>query len=105
MDRCGASCGADEIMSILWEDETHLSYFQNLRKDLQNTLRRVGCGEVLEKTGKRLAIKPELVCCDYYQWRDGSQPGIDAYRGEYMTQYSWAEETNGMLSGTLTKAP
>ncbi|KAF5072027.1 response regulator [Oscillibacter ruminantium] len=105
VDRCGASCGADEIMSILWEDETHLSYFQNLRKDLQDTLRRVGCGEVLEKTGKRLAIKPELVCCDYYQWRDGSQPGIDAYRGEYMTQYSWAEETNGMLSGTLTKAP
>ncbi|WP_312938969.1 response regulator, partial [Oscillibacter sp.] len=30
VDRCGASCVVDEIMSILWEDEIHPSYFKNL---------------------------------------------------------------------------
>ncbi|MGE4276567.1 MAG: response regulator [Lawsonibacter sp.] len=103
VDRCGASCSMDEIMSILWEDETHPSYFQNLRKDLQDTLRRTGCEEVLDKGRGKLAIKTELVICDYYQWKSGNAQGKNLYRGEYMTQYSWAEETNGMLSHSAMK--
>lgn len=100
VDRCGASCSIDEIMSILWEDEIHPSYFQNLRKDLQDTLRRVGCEDILDKQRGKLAIKTELVDCDYYQWRDRNAPRKDLYRGEYMTQYSWAEATSGMLSNS-----
>lgn len=100
VDRCGASCGMDEIMSILWEDETHPSYFQNLRKDLQDTLRQKGCEEILDKGRGKLAIKTNLVRCDYYQWKGGHTQGKNLYRGEYMTQYSWAEETNGMLSNS-----
>lgn len=100
VDRCGASCGIDEIMSILWEDETHPSYFQNLRKDLQDTLRMVGCEDILDKRRGKLAIKTELVDCDYYQWRNRNASCKDLYRGEYMTQYSWAEATSGMLSNS-----
>lgn len=101
VDRCGASCSMDEIMSILWEDETHPSYFQNLRKDLQDTLRRIGCEEILDKGRGKLAIKTDLVACDYYQWKSGNEQGVNLYRGEYMTQYSWAEETNGMLHNSV----
>ena len=100
VDRCGASCSKDEIMSILWEDETHPSYFQNLRKDLQDTLRRAGCEEVLDKQRGKLAIKTDLVTCDYYQWRNRKAPWKDLYQGEYMKQYSWAEATSGMLSNS-----
>lgn len=96
VDRCGAGCTADEIMAALWEDEVHASYFQNLRKDLQDTLRRLGCEEILDKGRGTLAICPELVDCDYYRRKDGHLSG--AYHGEYMTQYSWAEKTNGALS-------
>lgn len=101
VDRCGSGCTMDEIMAILWEDEAHISYFQNLRKDLQDTLRRVSCEDILNKGRGTLAIRPELVDCDYYRWRSGDPTAV--YRGEYMTQYSWAEETNGMLTAATAE--
>ena len=98
VDRQGASCSMNEIMGILWEDEDHISYLQNLRKDLFDTLKAAGCEEILHKSRGRIGIRKELVLCDYYNWREGKRTGENAYLGEYMSQYSWAEETNGMLA-------
>jgi hypothetical protein len=35
--------------------------------------------------------------CDYYQYEDGTIPE-DSFRGDYMSQYSWAEVTAAKLN-------
>ena len=45
----------------------------------------------------KLRIRTEQIECDYYDWCQGKLYAINQYRGEYMTQYSWAEFTNGEL--------
>ena len=39
-------------------------------------------------------MDPERVDCDYYHYLDGDE---GAFRGEYMSNYSWAEMTLGGL--------
>ena len=97
VDRKGSLCSNGEIMAALWEDERHISYLKRLRKDLTDVLRGLGCGNVIEKQRGGLRIVKQEVDCDYFQWLDGQASGINAYRGEYMTQYSWGEPTHGAL--------
>lgn len=97
VDRRGASSSPSEIAAVLWDDEeNHINYMKSLRRDLILTLEEHLCGEVLLKKRGKLAILPNLVSCDYYDWSAGLLPE-SAYRGEYMAQYSWAEYVNGFL--------
>lgn len=96
-DRNGSMCTNRELMAALWEDDSHASYLKRLRKDLSDTLRALGCEDALEKQWGSLRLVKDQVDCDYYQWLAGRAEGINAYRGEYMTQYSWSESTQGTL--------
>ena len=98
VDRKGALCTNGEIMAALFEDDNgHEAYFRSLRKDLTDILEMAGCSEVLSQQRGRIGIVPELVDCDYFNWCSGKRSGGNAFRGEYMTQYSWGEYTNAML--------
>ena len=97
VDRQGAFCSNAEIMSALWEDERRTSYLGNLKKDLLDTLREKNCESIVETGWNKLRIEPEQVECDYFAWMEGSPLGINRYRGEYMSQYSWAEFTNARI--------
>lgn len=44
-----------------------------------------------------MALVTENVECDYYQWLNGTADGINAYHGEFMNQYSWAEFVNASI--------
>ena len=46
----------------------------------------------------KLAVQPKTFDCDDYDWREGRREGL-SYHGEYMTQYSWGEETNALRAG------
>lgn len=102
-DRCGNGCSMDEIMAVLWEEGDHSSYLRNLRKDLLDTLKQAGVENAIDKGWGRLAIRPEVVECDYYAYKNGESNAKRAYIGEYMTQYSWAENTNGFLFAQRAK--
>ena len=101
VDRCGALCSNNEIMCILWEDDdnirNHTSYLKNTRADLIATLEEAGCGDVLERQRGTIGILSDKVDCDYLDYKQGKISGINAYMGEYMTQYSWSEATHGIL--------
>ncbi len=104
IDREGAVCSNKELMSVLWEsDEPHLSYIQKIRKDLQTVLEESGCGDVFVSKWGGCGINTDLIDCDYYDWIAGKPYAINAYRGEYMTQYSWAEITHGSLEYEFRK--
>ena len=101
----GAFCTKGRMMSILWEDEEdilrHRSYMNNLAADLINTLAALGCEDVLIRARGSLGINKARVSCDYYDWIDGVPTAKNAFHGEFMAQYSWAERILGwMLSVT-----
>lgn len=98
IDRKGAVCSNNQVIISLWDDdESHDSYYRSLLKDIHDTFSKLGCGDVFcrQRAGASM-IKSEFRC-DYYDFLDGKPSGISAYKGEYMNQYSWAEETSGAL--------
>ena len=106
IDRKGSLCGNQEIIAVLWENcsaEQKVSYLQRLRLDLIAVLHSCGAEDVLVRKRGELAILPEQIDCDYYSWLRGEPlpdiPGGSQYCGEYMTQYSWAEDTNAWIAG------
>ena len=98
IDRNGALCSNNEIISVLWENDSdsknHISYLKNLRSDLAVALENYGFSDILVRAWGKIGIRKEGLSCDYYRWLEGNK---EAYRGEYMSQYSWAEYTNAML--------
>jgi two-component SAPR family response regulator len=101
IDRCGSYCSSEEIIAGIWEDVQDLKAakhrLRNLTYDLRKTLADVGFGGVLLHRRNQLAILTEKLDCDYYRMLDGDMEAVNAFRGEYMAQYSWAELTKGNL--------
>lgn len=101
VDREGAYCSAEEIVAVLWEDERDLKLAKGrLRKlisDLRHSLRDIGMEEVLLRKSGLVAIRPDLLECDYYRMLEGDVSMVKIFRGEYMSQYSWAEVTTAKL--------
>ncbi|MBP3759403.1 MAG: response regulator [Firmicutes bacterium] len=101
IDREGAACTSGEIALALWEGEIDSTAAKNrirvLLNDLRTALRAIGMEDVLIRQRRQLAIDRSNVDCDYYRMLDGDISMINAYRGEYMKQYSWAELTTAKL--------
>ena len=91
-------CTGAEIAARLWASNVNASYLRTLRKDLTDTFTAAGCGDVLINEWQRRGIRTGLVDCDYNDWKEGKPWAINAYRGEYMAQYDWAELTHGTLA-------
>lgn len=101
IDRRGAGCTVAEICSILWEDRTADKGLKSqcrvvmgaLKKDLEH----IGAGNVIVKNWNTWGIDTSKVDCDYYCFLKGDSGAVNSFRGEYMSQYSWAEMTVGRL--------
>ena len=98
VDRHGSPVTTEQIAIILWEDV----YDRKLKNkttavisSLRSTLRKNGLESILIKTWNNLALDVTKVKCDAYDFEKGDQLAIDSFRGEYMSNYSWAEVTTG----------
>lgn len=98
IDRRGAGSTMGELVSILWEGRPDTpgvrSQLRSLIADLRTTLAALDQSAVIRKQRDLIAVDPERVDCDYYHYLDGDE---GAFRGEYMSNYSWAEMTLGGL--------
>jgi two-component SAPR family response regulator len=98
IDRNGAGMTGKQICAVLWpedsDDTKNMDYCRHLMQDLRNTLDGVGAGSVLCQEGYQYRVDPSQISCDYHSYL---QYGSPAFYGEYMTQYSWAEDTCGLL--------
>ena len=101
VDRNGATCTNGEMLAVLWEDKPDTaslhSHLRNLIFDLSHTLEDAGVTGLLIRGRSTLALDTSKVDCDYYNFLRGSRSATNFYRGEYMTQYSWAEVTRSAL--------
>ena len=101
IDREGAACTSEEIISALWEDESDeraaKHRLRTIISELRKTLREIGMEKVLIRERRQTAVRRDMVDCDYYRTLDGDTAALNAYHGEYMKQYSWAELTTAKL--------
>lgn len=103
-DRRGAYCSNAMLCSLLWEDDFDSdknAYLRKLRQDLFDTLSSYGKKDIILHRRGEMALNAEKVHCDYYDFL--AKKSMDSYMGEYMRQYSWAEDTNAFLSQENTK--
>jgi len=102
VDRQGAIVSLREVEAALWEHmpnsgKASSSYLRTLVADLRRSLETVGHGDVLVKRRGALGVDMNCLTCDYYRFLKGDPLAIAAWRGEYMSQYSWAEPTKANL--------
>ncbi len=100
IDRRGALCTAEEVASAMWEDDDMQAAKTRLRSliyDLRKTLASIGMSALLIRRRGQIGIRTDMVDCDYYRMLKGDMEAVNAYYGEYMRQYSWAELTGGSL--------
>lgn len=106
IDRNGAAASSGELIGVLFGDdktdvEKQRNYFYHLFSDLQNTLAGYGCEDILVRGRNSYAVDTEKVKCDYYRAFRKEITALNSFRGEYMSQYSWAEERLAVLTEEL----
>ena len=98
IDRNGAGMTVKQICAILFpnntDDTKNAAYLRQLVLDLKNTLKAIRAEDILQHDTPYYRVDTNLLRCDYLSFLETGKP---EFHGEYMTQYSWAEETCAML--------
>lgn len=101
VDRKGAKVNGNRICSVVFEDSrnesANKSRLRTSAADIRNTLRSVHAEEVFLKGWDSYAVNTALIECDYYDWEKNEPYAVRSFRGEYMAQYPWAEDTLATL--------
>ena len=107
VDKRGTSATYAELAATLWEDE---EYDRTKQKNLQvyiaslvKTLHGVGVKDLILKSRQGILVNTKIVDCDYYRFLEGDVRAINAFTGQYMSAYSWAEFTVGYLENQMRK--
>ena len=103
--RNGSQCSNNEIVAAIWENKPDSPALQNqyrhLVMDLRKTLKSIRADDILLKKRGSLAVLPEKVSCDLYDFYAGDIAAVNRYSGEFMAQYSWAEFYNAHLMQSM----
>jgi len=101
IDRNGAAINMNGLCAVLWEekqDSANLkAYLRKLIRDLIMTLRESGADDIVLKRHNGISVITDRIVCDAYGFMKGVPWCVNAYFGEYMAQYSWAEITAAAL--------
>lgn len=90
-----------EIFATLWEDGLYDRPAQKqldvIIRSLRGTLDEYGISEMLDMQGGIIRIMPDRFECDLYKFLEGDMDTINSYRGEYLSEYSWASLTEAYM--------
>ena len=102
VDRRGASVSTAEACAILWEEKEYnfslQRQYQTVVSDLMKVLKKYNCPHVIYRTRNSISVRVSELDCDLYKLMEGDTKMMMQYRGEYMSNYSWAEVTAGYLA-------
>ena len=94
----GGTCTRRDLTAVLYEDKEEANavrYFKSAVRCLIDTLAEVGADDIITRGFNSYSVDKSKIKCDLYEFLDGN---VNLYRGEYMSQYSWAEcEKYGFL--------
>ncbi|MBQ8836739.1 MAG: PAS domain-containing protein [Clostridia bacterium] len=105
VDRRGGFVSSEEAISFLWEDEpintVTLARYRKVALRLKNILEEYGISDVVESVDGKRRIVTEKVKCDLYDYLSGKEEHRGLFKGSYLTNYSWGENTLGELTGDI----
>ena len=105
VDRHGGNVSRPEAFAVLWEDTFYDRAMQKqmdvVIRSLRSTLEEAGVGEIFEIQSGWMRILPERMDSDLFRFLDGNREAIQEYRGDYMSAYSWASQTEAYLDRIL----
>lgn len=105
VDRRGGYVASEEAISFLWEDEpvnsVTLARYRKVALRLKNILEEYGISDVVEAVDGKRRIVPEKVKCDLYDYLSGKEEYAQLFKGSYLSNYSWGENTLAQLTGTI----
>ena len=97
----GTSVKTKELISVLWGDKADSARyggsFRNLIVDIRHTFKELEIQNFFISEYNNFRINPEIIKCDYYDFLSDKSEAVKAFAGEFMSQYSWAEEVTGYL--------
>ena len=103
----GSSAKTKELISVLWGDHAdsarYGSSLRNLIVDIKHTMNELEIQDFFIAEYNNFRINPEIINCDYYDFLEGDADAIKSFAGEFMSQYSWAEEVVGFLEQKALK--
>ena len=103
----GSSAKTKELICALWGDHADSArYGSNLRNlivDIKHTMNELEIQDFFIAEYNNFRINPEVIKCDYYDFLDGDSTALKSFAGEFMCQYSWAEEAVGFLEQRALK--
>lgn len=104
IDRRGAEVEVRELAMVLYEskvwDKSLKSLIQTIVADMVHTIKQIDSSCIIKKRNS-IAVDVKRVKCDFYDFLNGNISAVNAYRGEYMHNYSWAEFTTAYLSNKM----
>ncbi len=105
VDRKGGFVTSEEAISFLWEDDpvnsVTLSRYRKVALRLKNTLEEYGISDVVEVVDGKRRIDTEKVQCDLYDYLSGKEEHASLFKGSYLSNYSWGENTLAELMGNM----
>ena len=97
----GSSANTKELLNALFgsraSSERDGANLRGLIYDAKHTFADLEIQNFFSAEYNNFRINPEAVKCDYYDFLAGDNTAIKRYAGEFMNQYSWAEETAAFL--------
>lgn len=85
-----------ELIEKLWGDEfadnPERTGYRRLIKELTDTLKQYNSDEILIRERGSIRIRKDSVDSDYFEALAGDGEACVSFQGEFMKQYSWAEE-------------
>ena len=101
IDRQGGDVTRAEAFAILWGDRVYdrsmQKQFDVIIRSLKKTLEEYGAADIFELSHAKMRVCPEKISCDAYRYLEGDIAAVNAYRGEYMNNYSWASKMEGYM--------
>lgn len=99
VDRGGSSVTRKEIAAVVFDEDDYSrstqAYLSMILKGLADSLEEAGIGDLLVVNRNCYAVDTEKFSCDSYEFLAGDENAKKQFTGEYMFQYSWAEEEIG----------
>ena len=95
VDRNGSAINRKELAAIIFEDDSYSrtiqSYITKIFAEIKKVLEEHKLEDLLLVDQNSYAINTKLVICDSYEYLKGNKDYKNAYHGEYMIQYPWAD--------------
>ncbi len=101
VDRCGGLVTMEEAIDKLWPERVYDHRVKQLYRkavcELRKVFERIGLSEAFVTGRGNCFIQPEYFQCDYFDFLKGIDGDFPPFYGEYLYDFSWAEETLAKL--------